>query len=100
MPACLTVSFYRTYQAGKKIGNGCFKGQPFAADRMSERNRSGMQCQIAIGIVPLAVFSVPHNGVSLFRQVHPYLVFAAGEQVDFQQAEPPGLFQDSILRVG
>ncbi len=59
----------------------------------------GMHAPGCHDLVTLAVFSIPHHGVPLFRQVHPYLVLASGKQVDFQQADPFGLFQDRILRM-
>jgi hypothetical protein len=40
---------------------------------------------------------VADDWMSMMGEVDSDLVFAAGEQVDFQQAEPFGLFQDRIL---
>jgi len=59
-----------------------------------------MQCQGAGAIVRPAVFFIPDDGVASFRQVHPDLVFAAGEEVDLEQGEPFCLFQDRILGMG
>ena len=92
--------FYFSDQADEKLRDAGFKEHPSAVDRMGEGDRSGMQCQSAVGIVSPAVFFVPHDRMPLLRQMHPDLVFAAGQQMNVQQAESFGLFQDGVLGMG
>ena len=48
----------------------------------------------------VAVFSVPGDGMALFREVYADLVLAAGEKMNVHQAETFGVFQDFIGRMG
>jgi len=50
--------------------------------------------------VLVPVFPVPGDGMALFREVYADLVLAAGEKMNVHQAEPFGLFQDFIGRMG
>jgi len=46
------------------------------------------------------VFPVPGDGMALFREVHPDLMLAAGEEMNFHQAETLALLQNFVGRTG
>jgi len=51
-----------------------------------------MKCQPFVP-VEFTVFSIAHNRMSLVGEMHTYLIFPAGQKIDFEQAELLSFFE-------
>lgn len=101
--SCLGLNTVAGFGAeeGLEVG-GCFglEGHGFSAVGVVEGDGEGVEGDAVVGFVGGTVFFVADDGVSGFGEVNADLVFAAGNEIDFEQAEGGAFFDHTVGGVG